>query len=269
MTASGPPDMETMIWARKIKIERDARKHFHCFGPAVVRDKDDHPVEFDLLHLSWIAHLEYCWSRNQHAGIFTTRSSSGFISLLASWLIGSDVQRHVKIVCANESHARLRMRIVKGIVTSPAYAEVFPGAVQGERWNDHTMFIEHTGQAIEPLVEAAGMSVKAAGGDITHLLFDSVVDAENSSSFERRESQKRMVDNLWMSRLSPGGKVLWIAAPINPDDTSYAMRSRPDFWWLEQRLRSDGEGYEQEVYGAPADYLEKTRGALLEMLEWK
>ncbi len=266
---TGPTDNERMIWARQDLLQRHARKYFHRFGPAVVRDREE-PVEFDVLQLAWIAHLDYCWSRGQHAGIFTTQRSGGFIALLASWLAGSIPGAHVKIVCANDAHGRARMRIVKGIATSIAYGKVFPEMATGEhRWNDHTMFLEHTGQAIEPMVEATGIAVKAAGGTISHLLFDSVVDADNNSSFERREAQKRMVDNLWIHRLEPGGKILWIATPVNPDDTSYAMRARPDFWWLEQRPRADGSGYEQEVYGAPEDYLDKTSQALLKMLDWK
>lgn len=266
MTAFSADPIERMIQAGLDRMLRDAREKFHRFGPAVVREADGRAVEFDPLQLAWVAHLDYCWARGLHAGIFTPRPTAGFTALLATWLVGRDPQERVKVVCGSESQATLRMRTMRGVVRSQQFAKVFPGAISGERWTDHTMYVERPGHPIEPMLEAAGVGVKPAGAGITKLLFDSVVDPESSSTFERRQAQKAKVDNLWMSRLEPGARVLWIAAPVNADDPSYAMRAREDFVWLEQRVSADGQAWEQEAYAAPEDYLEATRAAVLGML---
>lgn len=259
-------EVDRMVWARREMWLQDARDHLHRFGPAVVRDAAGDPLEYSLLHLSWIAHLNYCWSHNLHAGIFTTSGASGFLVTLAAWLTGKNPAERVKVVCASDNQARLCMRAVRGIMKSRAYEMIFPEMEHGARWDDRQMVYERPGQVSDPVIEARGVSTKPAGTTATRLLFNAAVDAYSASSLERRTAHKGLVDDLWMSRLTPGGRVLWIAAPINPDDTSYAMRAREDFCWLEQRVRGDASGYEQEVYGAGADYVVETKKDLVTMM---
>jgi hypothetical protein len=259
-------DVDQMLWAKQELEYARARDGLHHFGAAVVRDLAGQPMEFDLLQLSWIAHMNYCWSRGQHAGIFAHSGSSGFLVTLAAWLAGRNAKGQVKLVCASDQQARLCMRAIRQLMTSDQYGKIFPEMEQGERWDAGQMVYERPGHVSEPVLEARGVGAKPSGTVATNLLFNSVVDADCSGSVERRQAHRRLVEELWLSRLAPTGRVLWIAAPINPDDTSYAMRARLDFCWLEQRPRPDAGGYQQEVYGGGDDYLTETRADMIRML---
>jgi hypothetical protein len=259
-------DIDQMLWAKQELEFARAREGLHHFGAAVVRDLAGQPMDYDLLQLSWIAHMNYCWKRNQHAGIFAQSGSSGFLVTLAAWLAGRNYRDQIKLVCASDQQARLCMRAIRGIMKSEIYPQIFPDLEPGERWDDKQMVHERPGHVSEPVIEARGVGAKPAGTVATTLLFNSIVDADCSGSVERRQAHRRLVDELWMSRLTPTGRVLWIAQPINPDDTSYAMRARLDFCWLEQRPKQDASGYEQEVYGGGEDYVTETRADMVRML---
>lgn len=263
-------DIGEMVWAKQELEFALARENLHRFGAAVVRDVANQPMDYDLLQLSWIAHMNYCWSRNLHAGIFAKSGSSGFLVTLAAWLAGRAAvvaaPDQIKLVCASDQQARLCMRAIRGIMKSEVYPQIFPNMEPGERWDDKVMVYERPGHVSEPVIEARGVGAKPAGTVATTLLFNSVVDADCSSSIERRQAHRRLVEDLWLYRLAPTGRILWIASPINPDDTSYVMRNRLDFCWLEQRPKTDASGYEQEVYGGGEDYLVETRKDLVRMI---
>jgi hypothetical protein len=259
-------DVDQMLWAKQELEYARARDGLHHFGAAVVRDMAGNPMDYDLLQLAWIAHMNYCWSRNLHAGIFAHSGSSGFLVTLAAWLAGRDSRGQVKMACASDQQARLCMRAIRGIMKSEMYPKIFPNPEPGERWDDKQLIYERPGHVSEPVIEVRGVGAKPAGTTATALLFNSVVDANCSSSVERRQAHLRLVEDLWMSKLAPQGRVLWIAQPINPDDTSYTMRARLDFCWLQQRPKADASGYGQEVYGGGEDYLAETRKDLIRML---
>jgi hypothetical protein len=248
---------ERLIAASRERLLESLRNRFDLFAPAVVRDSNNQPLDLDMLHLAWLAHVEFCWEHGFHAGIFSPHPSASFSALLAAWLIGRDLRASVKIVTNVDASSRVRFRAIRSLVASRKYEQIFdpqlrPGT---PRWSgDNTLAIEATGQAAIPILEARGVQSRTASLSATHLIFDCVSDSDNSSTHEKREATKALVNN-WLERLTPGGRVLWIASYSSPDDVSYAMRARRDFLWLTQSARSDATGYDQEIYGAPDDYL--------------
>jgi hypothetical protein len=264
---------ERLVWAARQKLLTGARNNFHKFTPLVVRDDQGAPIRYSHIHFQWIAHINYCWSRDLYAGIFAPfghgKTSSLSVPLLA-YLIGVDPQQRIKIICSGDNPSKLRMQAVKTIVETPIYGAVFPGIERGEKWNDHMMFVERRGHAVDPTIEARGVFTQGTGSRSTTLLFDDVVDIDNSSTHEKRIHVTKQVETLWISRLDdrPGrrARVLWIATPWDLEDASHAMRSRSDFCWLEQRVKEDLSGYESDVYNAGADYLAETTANIEEMV---
>jgi hypothetical protein len=262
VTVAAEVNPDRLEWASKRVWPR---RNLHLFAPAVTRTRAGRPMEFSLLHLAWVAHVEYCWARGLYAGIFGA-GSGGFVVTMAAWLHGRDPDSRVAVACGTEAQARLRARAIRAIATSPAFAKVFPDAGDGVKWSDHVAVRDAAGVVEDPLVEVRGLSSRPVGTKFGYLLFDDVTDATNTASYEQRETQKRVVQAAWLARLAPEGRVLWVSRPWNPDDASYALRALPEWCWLEQRMRADGAGYEQEVVGAAPDYLEATRKRVAEML---
>jgi len=264
-------DPDRVVWAARQKLLLGARNDFHKFGPAVVRNDQGEPIRYAPIHLWWIAHINYAWSRGKHAGIFAPfghGKSSALSCPLLAYLVGHNPQERIKIVCAGDSAAALRMQSVKQIMESPLYGHVFPEARRSKRgkWTDHMMVVERRGHAIDPTIEARGVLTKATGARATTILFDDIVDAENSTTPEKRAKNTRLTEVLWMSRLEPGGRALAIATPWDLEDTSYQLRARPDFCWLEQRVKEDLSGYEQDAHNVGLDYAAECSRNVAEML---
>ena len=262
-------DRDRFLWATREKLVRGAREHFHKFAPFVVRNEDGAPLRYHQVHLWWIAHINYAWSRGMHAGIFAPfghGKTSGLSVPLVTYLTGLNPQERMKIVCSGDDAAKLRMQAAKNIIESDLYKLVFPNVVRGDKWTDHQMFVERVGHAVDPTIEARGVKTLGTGMRATAIVFDDVVDSENSTTEEKRNHTTWLVEMKWLSRLEPGARVLWIATPWDGDDASYKMRARPDFCWLEQRAKEDLSGYEQDAYNVGRDYASECAQDVIEML---
>jgi len=260
---------ERVLWAARERLVRGAREHFHKFGAFAVRDDVGNPMRYHHVHLWWIAHINYAWSRGMHAGIFAPfghGKTSSLIVPLAAYLTGINQQERIKVICSGDDAAKLRMQASKRVMESPLYNLVFPEVVPGNLWTDHKLLVERVGHAVDPTVEARGVKTMGTGSRATTMIFDDVVDAENSTTEEKRNHTTWLVEVKWLSRLEPGGKVVWIATPWDGDDASYKMRARPDFCWLEQRVKEDLSGYEQDAHNVGRDYLEECSRDVAEML---
>jgi len=267
---SAAVDYDRMVWAQRERLVMAARERFSAFAPLVVRDADGNPIRYHPLHYHWIAHTSYAWARRLHAGIFSAfghGKTSAFAVPLLAWIVGTNPQARIKIVCSGDEMARLRLEAVKNIIESPAYEMIFPGVLRGEKWNNHMAFVERAGHAIDPTIEARGVLTKATGARATHILFDDVVDIENSSNHQKRERLRRTVEKVWLSRLEPGGRVVWIATPWYLEDASQVMQQRQDFVWLTQPVRPDRTGYRQIVHNAGRDYQPEVEAYVAEMME--
>lgn len=251
-----------MLWAMRQKALRAARGDLSRFGALVARRPDGRPLEFSLEHLAWIAHVDYCWSRGLHAGVFGA-GGSGFLVTLAAWLLGREREARVGLACASDRHAAMRMKAVRSILASPRFELVFPGGAGPLHWE--AGFALPGPDATEPRVEVRGAQARPVTTSFTHLLFDNVTDAASVATSQRRDSQKTAVEG-WLAALEAGGRGLWISRAWSPDDVSYALRDRRDFCWLEQRPGEGGEPPSQEVHGAGEDYLDVVGPRLRELV---
>lgn len=256
-------ELDRLVWANGQLALRRCRESLRHFGAAVVRGPDGKPLEFSLLHLAWIAHLEYCWARDLHAGIFG-RGASGFLVTLAAWLLGKDPAHRAAVVCNSDRHAALRLRAIRSLTSAPRFRRVFPQSDHEMRWGDGLALPGGRDDGMEPRLEVRGATARPVGQGYTHLLLDGVTDAASTATAQRREAQKTTVAG-WLAALGDGGRVVWVSRAWNPDDVSYQLRERKDFCWLDQRQEEDGVS--QEVHGAGDDYLAFVTGRLRELVD--
>jgi hypothetical protein len=271
MTAPAIQDPRDWLAFARERAVRDARDTFHKFTPLVVLNASGAPIQYSTIHLSWIAHVNYCWEHGLHAGLFAPfghGKSSAFGLPLLAWLIGRNTQERIKIVCAGDDHAAQRVGLVKMILESPSYRAVFPNVVPGGKWTDHMLFVERSGFAIDATLEARGVFTKGVGGRATTILFDDVCDLSNSGGTNNltRDRVKDFITKQWMSRLEPRTHVLYLATPWHADDASYFLQKQAGWCWLTQRISADFRSIEQEVQGAGADYASRVQQHIADML---
>lgn len=235
-----------------------AREYFPEFAELVVKDNLGQPIRMWPHHLAWIWHVTYCWNRGMHAAIwapFGAGKSAIFTSLLA-WLVGRNPQVRIKVVCNIDQMAGARVMGAKGILEAAEYRDVFPGVRPGKRWNVKEAFVQRRGSAMDPTLHARGVNTPGTGTRADTIMFDDVVDHDNSQEFLQRKRVKEAVHKKWMSRLDPErGRVLWISTPYHVDDASHDLLAMPNWCTLIQRVAPDLQGqFEQTVHGSAPDY---------------
>lgn len=250
--------LELRAEARYQQSLRRARVDLATFTELAAHDESGNPFVLDWIHLTWIFHVDYSWSRGKHALImapFGSGKSSCFVVPFAAWLVGTDPQRRIKIVSNGDDFAKQRVAAVKDLIDSSPYREVFPAVRRGDKWSDHELEVSRLGNAIDPSVHARGVMTKGIGGRADNILFDDICDQLNSEEPGARRKIKTFARKTWMSRLDGmAARAAMVATPWHPDDATHDFWSDPTWCTLRQPVSKDKEAYEQEVFNAGTDY---------------
>jgi len=236
---------------------RRARLDFTSFVKLCVVDERANAIKLETLHTYWHKHVAWCWKNDLHAGIMAhwgSGKSAGLVVPLPAWLLGMNPNLRIKVVCSSTELARERVEAVKNLITSPMYQQVFPHIKPGPSWKASEFTVYRAGQMTDQSLQAKGVFGKGVGKRADILIFDDVVDQLNAIVPEQRKKVREFVSNTWLSRLTAGGKVLWISTPWNTDDATYHIMRRPNWCFLVQKVAEDLSRLEQEVHGGRPDY---------------
>lgn len=233
---------------------RRARVNLAAFTEMVGKNEDGDPIELHSIHRAWIVHVNYAWNNGKHAMImapFNSGKTSSMLVPLSGFLIGLNPQVRLKIVCANDDMAKLRVASVKKLIDSYEYRRIFPHVQRGQKWDTQDAFVERTGHSTDPTIQARGVLTEGIGSRCDYLLMDDVCTQKNSEKAEQRALIKSRATGTWMSRLDgDGARALAFATAWSSDDYSNDLKNHPDWLTLVQRVQMPGLGaYEQEVYG--------------------
>lgn len=232
---------------------RLARNNLAAFIEVAGRDENGDSVELDYIHRSWIVHVQYAWSHNKHALImapFNSGKTSSMAVPICGFLIGQNPQIRIKIVCANDNMAKLRVASVKALIDSYAYRKVFPHIRRGQKWDTQDAFVEREGFSTDPTIQARGVITEGIGSKADIMLMDDVCTQRNSEQEALRNKIKDMATGTWMSRLDgPEARALAFATAWSSDDYSNVLLNDRRWCTLVQRVSTDLEHYDQEVFG--------------------
>jgi len=238
-----------------------ARESLADFIELCGRDEDGNRIQLHFLHRCWIWHVNYAWSRGKHAMImapFNSGKTSSLAIPIAAFLIGQNVQNRIKIVCAGDGNAKLRLAAVKSMIESYEYRSVFPHVRPGQKWDTTEAFVAREGNAVDPTLHARGVLTEGIGGRADVVLFDDVCTQKNSEQEANRHKITKFGRGTWLSRLDgDAARAMAFATPWAQDDFSADLKNDPNWVTLVQRVRVPDLGaYEQEVFGAGSDYAE-------------
>lgn len=237
---------------------RDARSELATFIETVGQNEEGEPIKLDYIHRAWIWHIHYCWSHGKHAMIqapMESGKSSALVAPLAAWLIGTNPQVRIKVVCNGDSLAERRVAATKRMLESAAYRQIFPHIKPGGRWSDMEFDVKRRGFSLDATMQARGVRTKGVGLRAEYVIFDDVCDQLNTINEGVRSETKRLVRDTWMTRLAkPLGRCLWIATVWHPADATMDLMHDRRFCTLVQRVvPPDLTHYQQELFNGDRD----------------
>lgn len=248
---------------------QQARDNYHRYAEWVLRDKSGDYIRQAVIHRTWWAHIAACWAAGRHPAILAPwghGKTNQLVIGLPTWLIGNDPTLRVKVVCNNDSRAMERVMGIGAILRSSRYRLTYPHiqAVSQEKarktgqqskWTQHEIYLDRPGFSLDASFHAAGVLSGGIGGRCDLLVFDDIVDQKNAiDNPADREKVVSNVDNVWMSRMEPDARLLYVGTPWHQADFSHLILERKSWCVLRQFVSEDFTRIEQEVYNAFPGY---------------
>lgn len=161
--------------------------------------------------------------------------------------LGNNPALRVCIVSKTKPNATKTTRVIKQYIEkSNELAEVFPEMVPGDVWSDASFSIRRPVFSKDPSVQAQGLDGSPTGDRIDLLIFDDILDLENTSTPAERKKTLRRIRGKFMDRLSDGAEVLFLTNAWHPKDAAHVLEeeaAKEDGPWFVARFPiQDEEG---------------------------
>jgi predicted phage terminase large subunit-like protein len=200
-------------------------------------------------HRAWFPLL--C-SDEQYVSILAPRGSakSTWLALYAAWMIGKHPELQIIYVGYAEPVALKQSRVIKRIIESPRYQEVFPHIRPGKRWSDTDWEIDKNHAGVSALDSDYTFYAVGVTGSITSrraglILYDDLIKSSAAIANEEiREKMTTNIDEVIMPTLIPGGWVRNIGTRFRRDDL-HAKKFTAENGWnvIEQSAIADDCSY--------------------------
>lgn len=243
------------------KLQKQAGGKLSAFLQSVLKDQDTgENIKLAQLHRSWVKHIEFCFQKGFYAGILAPwgHGKSSICSIgLPLYLVGVNPAERIKLVSNTDTNARKRVMTIRNyILESRDYKSVFPGIEPDpdSQWTQHELYVKRATRAVDPSIEAQGMLGQGTGGRCSVFIFDDPVDEKSLSSPKIRETISTTFKNVWLPRLEPGGRIVYIATRWHEKDLTGEMMENEKFCFLVQRISKDFKSIEEEIYYKGSDY---------------
>lgn len=116
---------------------------------------------------------------------------------------------------------------MRGVFEGPKFKELF-GDWRGQPWEDWQFTVnKRTKFQAAPTISASGLDKAQTGQHYDIIILDDLVDEHNHKTHEGRESAKDRLRDA-MSLLRPGGLLIVIGTPWDPDDLYAWIRNTPE-----------------------------------------
>lgn len=149
------------------------------------------------------------------------------------WILGKNPSARVAIISNTADQANKIIRgVAKYIENSVEYREVFPSVQQGSPWTSKQLhLVRPDGRIIrDPSVQACGVHGNIQGSRITHMIWDDILDPENTHTPATREDTYNWLKSAAvLGRLLADAPVWCIGNAFHPDDALHRF-SREGRW---------------------------------------
>lgn len=224
-----------------------ARTESDVFVSYVLKTEKGEAISQGAIHREIQWHIDECRRRGEH-----------YCGILAPWghgkteqvaigrtlnFLGENRNHRVFIVCNTDDNAKARVQAIRNyIMTDADYHKVFPEVKEAQSgdWSKHKIVVERESMSKDGSVEAWGITTSGTGSRCDFIIFDDPVDLRNAiQNPAMRPVVKQCFNNVWMSRLVPGGFAIYIATIWHQDDNTNELLKNPQWKFLVMKISED------------------------------
>jgi predicted phage terminase large subunit-like protein len=220
----------------------------------VVKDESGHRLFLESVHLEWLKFIQKCEANGKdRIGIIAPWGHGKSASIIIGKILyelPKNVNRRIKVIANSEEFSQARVVTLQRYIESDEdykteFGDVIKPAYR-ETWGQSKFVIERQGKSIDGTLEAHGIMTTGISGRADELYFDDIQDYNNTvASKANRKKVKEHFYNVWLTRLSPNGRVYFIATPWHKDDLLHDLLQNSEWAFLIQRINADLSCIEQ------------------------
>lgn len=260
----------------RLKLIR-SRKTLPGLVEHVLRDMNGNPVRTAEHQLAWWEHFKYCVGLGKTTVILApmAHGKTNWIALaLPLWFLGQNENLRIMLVSSAEKIATERLKTIGDYIKySQQYKELYPWVKPdtSAEWNNNRINVVRKASdggivgSVNASLSAYGYtSREGIGARCDVLIFDDVVDENNSRMPTGRDTLKGLVETQWLTRCEPApiydrwGNILShrqivvvIGTRYNPEDWYGDCLGKPNaYCTMIQGISQDFGGIDCRVIGA-------------------
>jgi hypothetical protein len=200
-------------------LVRLAREDVNVFCELVLKDeKTGDPVVQAPTHYAWHALAE----ENDRLLIWAHIESGKTQQLSIGrtlWELGRDPSLRCLILSNTKTQAgKLADSIRQYVESSDALHDVFPNLLPGEPWGTNAFSVKRPTISKDPSVQTAGVHGNIQGARLDRVLFDDVLDYENTQTEDQRKGLIEWVASAVFGRSVDGAKMRGVGTAFHPQD---------------------------------------------------
>lgn len=139
-------------------------------------------------------------------------------------LLGNNPGLRIAIVSKTKPNAVKTTRAIKEYIEkSEELAEVFPDLIPGEKWAEDAFIVRRATYSRDPSIQAVGLDGTIIGSRVDVLVFDDILDLENTMTPAERKKALKRIKSKFLDRLTAGGRALFLTNAWHPEDPAHAL----------------------------------------------
>lgn len=223
-----------------------SRSNPNIFIEYVGKDNKGVRVQQSAIHLEIQDHIEECHKQSiQNCGILAPwghGKTEQLIFRVLDW-IGEDVNRRIQYICNTDENATARVGAIKKYIEEDSdYHKVYPWVTPSDygEWGKHKITVKRIAKSKDGTLESWGITSSGTGSRSDIQVFDDPVDMRNAILNPAMRLQvKDSFNNVWLSRLVPGGFRIYIATVWHQDDLTHDLMKNSEWKFLIMKISED------------------------------
>lgn len=155
---------------------------------------------------------------------FTVTHNTSQLSILRLlYMIGRNPNIHIALVSKTGATSSKSARAIKEYIErNEDLREIFPELLPGAKWEDSFFTVKRSSFSKDPTVQSLGLGGTLIGSRVDVLVFDDILDDENTRTPSERLKVYRRV-KAFMDRLSASGVMYILTNAWHPDDAVHKL----------------------------------------------